>query len=105
MCVSTNAAISSRLTVITVGAYGSRARGPQCESNAGVYSGAMPARCGVTLLFACWILAEEPSAAFGIGILRRDGIVIPFADFDGKRWRANWPAAAEQVDVPVNVLS
>jgi len=70
----------------------------------------MPARCGVTLLFACWILAdaalaEQPSAAFGIGILRRDGIVIPFADFDGKRWRANWPAAAEQVDVPVNVLS
>jgi len=70
----------------------------------------MPARCGVTLLFACWILAdaplpEQPPAAFGIGILRRDGIVIPFADFDGKRWRANWPTAAEQVDVPVNVLN
>jgi hypothetical protein len=70
----------------------------------------MPARCGVTLLFACWLLADAPFAeprpdAFGVGVLRRDGIVIPFADFDGKRWHANWPAAAQQVDVPVNVPS
>jgi len=46
-----------------------------------------------------------PPAPFGIGVLRRDGIVIPFAGFDGNRWRASWPAAKDQVDVPVNVPS
>ena len=71
----------------------------------------MPARCRITLLFACCLLAESLTAeqpapsAFGIGVLRRDGIVVPFADFDGKRWHANWATAAQEVDVPVNVFS
>ena len=30
-------------------------------------------------------------AAFTIGALRRDGIITPFAVFDGKRWSSPWP--------------
>jgi hypothetical protein len=49
--------------------------------------------------------AQVTPGAFGIGVLRRDGIVVPFADYDGKHWRANWPQAGAAVDVPVNVIS
>ena len=43
------------------------------------------------------------SSAFLIGVLRRDGIIIPFASFDGKRWRTDWPEPKEKVDVPIDV--
>src|SRR5438067_8594877 len=41
--------------------------------------------------------------AFGVGVLRRDGVIVPFADFDGKKWRSNWPEPKDQVDVPIHV--
>ena len=44
-----------------------------------------------------------PSGPFAIGVLRRDGIVVPFANYDGKRWRTDWPEPREQVDVPIHV--
>ncbi len=46
--------------------------------------------------------ADVPSAAgsFALGVLRRDGIVIPFATFDGRRWRHDWPPPRESVEVP-----
>src|SRR5437868_1852494 len=47
--------------------------------------------------------AQTTGGTFGIGVLRRDGIVVPFADFDGKKWRSNWPQPREQVDVPIHV--
>jgi hypothetical protein len=31
------------------------------------------------------------AAPFALGVLRRDGIVVPFAVFDGKRWSVPWP--------------
>jgi hypothetical protein len=34
--------------------------------------------------------AEAPP--FVLGVVRRDGIVIPFSSFDGKRWDTPWPA-------------
>jgi hypothetical protein len=57
---------------------------------------------GVAITAAAQVV---PPAAFGVGVLRRDGVVVPFADFDGKHWRANWPAAKDHVDVPVSVGS
>jgi hypothetical protein len=70
----------------------------------------MLARLRITFSFACCLLAgalaaDQAPPVFGIGVLRRDGIVIPFADFDGKRWLENWPHAGQSVDVPVNVRS
>ena len=46
-----------------------------------------------------------PRRAFTLGVLRRDGIVIPFATFDGREWRNDWPPPQAHVDVPVNLAS
>lgn len=64
---------------------------------------------------ALWILAvlitlELPAPAFQdqnppfvLGVLRRDGIVSPFASFDGRRWRARWPLDMRNRDVPISL--
>jgi hypothetical protein len=49
--------------------------------------------------------AAAPEGAFGVGVLRRDGLVIPFATFDGKNWRNAWPSPAADPAVPINVAS
>jgi hypothetical protein len=49
--------------------------------------------------------AETPPGAFGVGVLRRDGVIIPFATFDGRRWRNDWPAPQMQLVVPVSLAS
>src|ERR1700745_2227671 len=105
MCWATNGATAARLAVIIA----------DCAERSspfrGVYSAAMLAQGRITCSFGCCLLAGALAAGqaappvFGIGVLRRDGIVIPFADFDGKRWLENWPRAGQAVDVPVNVRS
>ena len=47
--------------------------------------------------------ADAPRVVFGVGVLRRDGIIIPFGAFDGKRWSNNWPAPQDDLTVPINV--
>jgi len=47
--------------------------------------------------------AADRPAAFGVGVLRRDGIVIPFATFDGKRWATSWPAPKLELTVPIDL--
>jgi hypothetical protein len=47
--------------------------------------------------------ADAPPDAFGIGVLRRDGEVIPVATFDGRRWRNDWPPPSPSVTVPINL--
>ncbi len=34
---------------------------------------------------------QEQASAFMLSVLRRDGIVVPFATFDGRRWSKRWP--------------
>ena len=41
--------------------------------------------------------------AFSVGVLRRDGVVIPFARFDGKHWQTIWIDAAPDVEVPIDL--
>ncbi len=36
-------------------------------------------------------------------MLRRDGLIIPFAAFDGKRWTNAWPAPALELTVPITL--
>jgi hypothetical protein len=45
---------------------------------------------------------REP-AAFTIAVLRRDGIVSPFAVFDGKEWDAPWPSDVRSLDLPIGM--
>lgn len=42
---------------------------------------------------------------FVLGVLRRDGIVSPFAAFDGKFWTSPWPDALRYLDLPITLES
>lgn len=56
----------------------------------------------LSALVAATCLAADPHA-FTVGVLRRDGVVIPFAGFDGKHWTAVWPDPAMDVEVPIDL--
>ena len=43
------------------------------------------------------------SAAFTVAVLRRDGIVSPFAVFDGKQWTTPWPSDLHSLDLPIDM--
>ncbi|HEY2906183.1 MAG TPA: hypothetical protein VGJ29_09805 [Vicinamibacterales bacterium] len=47
-------------------------------------------------------IAADPRA-FTVGVLRRDGVVIPIAAFDGKRWEAVWPDPQSDPEVPIDL--
>lgn len=47
--------------------------------------------------------AGAPGSAFGVGILRRDGVIVPFAEFDGKRWGNAWPQPKLDLTVPIDL--
>ena len=40
---------------------------------------------------------------FTLAVLRRDGVVIPFAEFDGRRWRNPWPVVGKNVEIPLRL--
>ena len=46
---------------------------------------------------------QERSTKFVVGVLRRDGIVAPFATFDDGRWRARWPADIRSRELPISL--
>jgi hypothetical protein len=52
---------------------------------------------------AALLAADAPRTVFGAGVLRRDGIIIPFATFDGKRWRNGWPPPALELTIPIDL--
>lgn len=48
--------------------------------------------------------APDPDAAetpFVLGVLRRDGVVLPFASFRGKSWESRWPGDLRFTDLPL----
>jgi hypothetical protein len=47
--------------------------------------------------------APKSGVTFTLGVLRRDGIVIPFAAWNGSRWANRWPAPGRRVDIPISV--
>jgi hypothetical protein len=61
----------------------------------------------LSLLLVVPARPEAPDAAdtppFLVAALRRDGIVIPFASFDGKYWRAPWPLDVEPKERPATL--
>lgn len=42
---------------------------------------------------------------FALGVLRRDGVAIPFASYDGRRFRATWPRDLRLVELPISIES
>jgi hypothetical protein len=49
---------------------------------------------------AGWFEAAD-AAGFSLAILRRDGILFPFATYDGKSWQNPWPTPGKSVTVPI----
>ena len=47
--------------------------------------------------------SQEDAGKFVIGVLRRDGIVAPFAMFDGDHWRARWPVDIRNRELPISL--
>ena len=37
--------------------------------------------------------------------MRRDGLLVPFATFDTRRWTSTWPAPQFQLEIPINLQS
>ncbi|MGE5246169.1 MAG: hypothetical protein ACM3SQ_18235 [Betaproteobacteria bacterium] len=49
--------------------------------------------------------AVPRAGAFTVAVLRRDGLIVPFATWDGKHWRADWPRPEQNPDVPISLDS
>jgi hypothetical protein len=64
----------------------------------------MRAAALLSLLAVVAAAAAEPSG-FTVGVLRRDGVVIPFATYDGKRWSPRWPPPDREPEIPINLRS
>jgi hypothetical protein len=48
-----------------------------------------------------WFEAAERNGAFSLAILRRDGILLPFASYDGRAWENRWPLVGKSVSLPI----
>lgn len=46
---------------------------------------------------------QDRPPEFVLGVLRADGIVSPFATFDGRRWRSRWPDGVRNIDLPISL--
>jgi len=40
---------------------------------------------------------------FSLGVLRRDGFLLPFASFDGRSWQVTWPGTDISVPLPISL--
>ena len=46
--------------------------------------------------------AGQGRPPFGLAVLRRDGVFIPFASYNGRGWTADWPGS-DPVDLPISL--
>jgi hypothetical protein len=56
----------------------------------------------VATLAAGAAAADRPGA-FTLAMLRRDGILVPFAAYDGKHWKNPWPVPEKTANMPITV--
>ncbi len=58
----------------------------------------------LAIVFSLFAVPGRPDErqSFTVGILRRDGVVIPFATFDGNKWTNRWPAE-HATEVPIGL--
>jgi hypothetical protein len=49
------------------------------------------------------VLAGQGKTAFGLGVLRRDGVLIPFCSFNGRTWTADWPGSDGSIALPISL--
>lgn len=58
--------------------------------------------CAVLAASAFVASAESAAGRFTVAVLRRDGVLLPFAAFDGKRWTNKWPGE-RATEVPITL--
>jgi hypothetical protein len=66
---------------------------------------AIAAGAAMMYLGTTMLAADPPRGAFGVGVLRSDGVIIPFAAFDGKRWSSPWPPPQFDLTIPITLSS
>lgn len=42
--------------------------------------------------------------AFGLGVLRRDGVLVPFCTYNGRAWNSDWPGI-DSTELPISLES
>jgi hypothetical protein len=47
--------------------------------------------------------AAAASGGFSVGVLRRDGVLIPFASFNGREWSVAWPGSDLRQPLPIGL--
>jgi hypothetical protein len=52
---------------------------------------------------AATCLSGDDRFKFNLGVLRRDGVLLPFVSFDGHAWGIQWPDAFAQVPLPISL--
>jgi hypothetical protein len=45
--------------------------------------------------------APNGPPAFAVAMLRRDGVLVPFAVYDGKKWSSPWPVPKYRLEAPI----
>lgn len=57
----------------------------------------------VALLAFAPARADEAVAPFTLAIVRLDGILTPFATWNGRAWENTWPTPEKEVDTPITI--
>jgi len=67
---------------------------------------------GVALVLTLTAIAGAAGApppagqsAFAVAMLRRDGVLVPFAVHDGRKWSNPWPTPSYRLEAPINLSS
>jgi hypothetical protein len=47
--------------------------------------------------------APAPGEAFTVGVLRADGVILPFAAWDGEGWSPDWPTNIQSLELPIDL--
>ncbi len=61
--------------------------------------------CLLPFTFCLFVSAQLKPLGFALAVMRRDGLLVPFAAFDGKRWTSTWPQPQFQLEIPINLQS
>jgi hypothetical protein len=58
----------------------------------------------IGVVAAEWSLpAGDDQKAFTLAVVRRDGVIVPFANYDGRNWSNRWPTPLVDADIPINL--
>jgi hypothetical protein len=57
----------------------------------------------LAMAFVVGAAAAPAETPFALGVLRRDGILLPFAAFNGHEWRVTWPATDTDAALPISL--